>query len=82
MKYKCPKGVTSVSVGGDAYNVGRGGIVEIPDEKNVVAMLAPHGIVPVDDTQAAKTKADETGEDAQPGEPGAGTPDDDAGATE
>lgn len=66
MKFKAPKGVATVSVGGDTYNVGRGGIVEIPDEKQgIVGMLAPHGVVPVSDDKPA-ADSDETDKTDKP----------------
>lgn len=58
MKFKGPENVTSISVGGECFNVGDDGLIETPDNGNYASLLAPHGFeVHVE----AKAVSDETG---------------------
>ena len=46
-KYKAPAGSAGINVGGQHFNVGADGCIDVPDEGNYGALLAPHGFVPV-----------------------------------
>lgn len=43
MKFKAPEGCTGISVGGEFFTVNEKGLIEVPDDGNYAAMLAPHG---------------------------------------
>lgn len=47
MKYQAPEGSTGISVGGQQFNVDENGLIEVPDDGDYHAMLAPHGFVQV-----------------------------------
>lgn len=46
MKFKGPENVTSISVGGECFNVGDDGLIETSDNGNYASLLAPHGFEP------------------------------------
>lgn len=46
MKFKGPENVTSISVGGECFNVGDDGLIETPDNGEYASLLAPHGFEP------------------------------------
>lgn len=46
MKFKGPENVTSISVGGECFNVGEDGLIETPDNGEYASLLAPHGFEP------------------------------------
>lgn len=46
MKYNAPEGCTGISVGGEQFNVDGNGQIEVPDNGDYHALLAPHGFKP------------------------------------
>lgn len=44
-RYKAPKGVTSISIGGEQFNVGDDGCITVPDDGDYHGMVAPLGFV-------------------------------------
>lgn len=63
MKFKGPENVTSISVGGECFNVGDDGLIETPDNGEYASLLAPHGFLPHFEAAAAgKTKAETAAE--------------------
>lgn len=55
MKYNAPEGCTGISVGGEQFNVDGNGQIEVPDNGDYHALLAPHGFKPA----PVKAKTDE-----------------------
>lgn len=62
MKFKCPSGLSAVSIGGETFNV-VDGIIETPDEGNYAGFLAPHGVTPLIE-EPAQDNAEEGADDA------------------
>lgn len=64
MKFKGPEGTTSISVGGECFNVGDDGMIETPDNGNYASLLAPHGfeVHVVEAAAAEQTKAETAAE--------------------
>lgn len=64
MKFKGPKETTSISVGGECFNVGDDGLIETPDNGNYASLLAPHGFEPhfVEAAAGEQTKAETAAE--------------------
>lgn len=63
MKFKGPEGTTSISVGGECFNVGDDGLIETPDNGNYASLLAPHGFEQHFEAAAAEqTKAETASE--------------------
>lgn len=60
MKFKGPEGATSISVGGECFNVGDDGLIETPDNGEYASLLAPHGFVPHVVAAAAEQTKPET----------------------
>lgn len=57
MKLRAPKGITTCSVGGHEYPIGKDGLVTVPDA-NAGVMIADHGFVDVDAEKILKTESD------------------------
>lgn len=57
MKFKGPENTTSISVGGECFNVGEDGLIETPDNGNYASLLAPHGFEQVAAEPATEAKA-------------------------
>ncbi|OIR10977.1 hypothetical protein GALL_71480 [mine drainage metagenome] len=58
-KYKAPAGATGINVGGQQFNVGSDGFIDVPDEGNYGALLTPHGFIPVQTSAQAPSSTDE-----------------------
>lgn len=57
-KFKGPEGITSVSVGGEEFNVDKDGCISVPDSiEGAHVALASHGFVGVADPAAEKAAA-------------------------
>lgn len=47
MKYQAPQGCCGICVAGQSFNVDAQGQIEVPDEADIYALIAPHGFTPV-----------------------------------
>jgi hypothetical protein len=56
MKFKAPADATSISVGGETFNVDETGHVKTPDHGDYAGLLAPHGYTPVAEDAPAQVE--------------------------